>query len=138
MKTSAPAVSRSTTVSQRRKSESSSTAPRSWSTDCTVTWPSVAAESWSRIDSASRKEPRAPRAISASAASGASIASPSATFRSTLTRSGSRGRWNMNVWQRERTVGSTFARSVVQKTKSRCGGGSSISFRSAFQAASVS
>ena len=40
--------------------------------------------------------------------------------------------------QRERTVGRTLARSVVQKTKTRCGGGSSISFRSAFQAASVS
>ena len=54
------------------------------------------------------------------------------------TRSGSRGRWKTNVWQRERTVGSTFCSSVVQKTNSRCGGGSSISFRSAFHAASVS
>jgi len=36
--------------------------------------------------------------------------------------------------QRERTVGRTFASSVVQKTKRRCGGGSSISFRSAFHA----
>src|SRR5439155_962713 len=53
-------------------------------------------------------------------------------------RSGSRGRWNWKVWQRERTVASTFERSVVQKTKRRCGGGSSISFRSAFHAASVS
>ena len=52
--------------------------------------------------------------------------------------SGSRGRAKTNVWQRERTVGSTFARSVVQKTKTRWGGGSSISFSSAFQAASVS
>ena len=50
----------------------------------------------------------------------------------------SRGRWKTNVWQRERTVGMTFPRSVVQKTKRRWGGGSSISFRSAFQAASVS
>ena len=50
----------------------------------------------------------------------------------------SRGRWKTKVWQRERTVGSTLPRSVVQKTKSRCGGGSSISFSSAFQAASVS
>ena len=49
-----------------------------------------------------------------------------------------RGRWKTNVWQRERTVGSTLARSVVQKTKTRCGGGSSISLSSAFQAASVS
>ena len=50
----------------------------------------------------------------------------------------SRGRWKTNVWQRERTVGSTFCSSVVQKTKRRWGGGSSISFSSAFQAASVS
>ena len=46
--------------------------------------------------------------------------------------------WNTNVWQRDRTVGITFARSVVQKTKTRWGGGSSMSFRSAFQAAVVS
>ena len=52
--------------------------------------------------------------------------------------SGSRGRENMNVWQRDRTVGSIFDRSVVQKTKTRCGGGSSISLRSALNAASVS
>ena len=76
--------------------------------------------------------------MSASAASGASIPSPSATRRRSRTSSGSRGRGKTNVWQRERTVGSTFARSVVQKTKTRWGGGSSISFRSAFQAASVS
>ena len=44
----------------------------------------------------------------------------------------------MNVWQRDRTVGSIFERSVVQKTKTRCGGGSSISFSSALKAASVS
>ena len=50
----------------------------------------------------------------------------------------SRGRWNAKVWQRDRTVGSTFERSVVQKTKTRWGGGSSISFSSAFHAASVS
>ena len=61
-------------VSQRRKSASSSTAPSSWSTDCTVICCSVAAASWSSVDTASRNEPRAPRAISASAASGASIA----------------------------------------------------------------
>ena len=42
------------------------------------------------------------------------------------TRSGSRGRANTNVWQRERTVGSTLPSSVVQKTKRRWGGGSSI------------
>ena len=91
-----------------------------------------------RRDSASRYAPRAPRAISESAASGTSIPSPSAIRRSILTSSGSRGRGKTNVWQRERTVGSTFARSVVQKTKTRWGGGSSISFSSAFQAASVS
>src|SRR6266700_4190024 len=49
-----------------------------------------------------------------------------------------RGRWKTNVWQRERTVGRTFERSVVQKTKTRWGGGSSISFSKAFHAASVS
>ena len=48
------------------------------------------------------------------------------------------GRWKTNVWQRERTVGRTLARSVVQKTKTRWGGGSSISFSSAFQACDVS
>ena len=69
---------------------------------------SVADASWSSVDSASRNEPRAPRAISASAASGASIPSASQTRRSTRTSSGSRGRANTNVWQRERTVGSTL------------------------------
>ena len=78
-----------------------------------------------------RDERRAPRRARPSP-------SPSATRRSSRSRSGSRGRWKTNVWQRERTVGSTFCSSVVQKTKSRCGGGSSISFSSAFQAASVS
>jgi hypothetical protein len=98
----------------------------------------VAEASWSRVETASRNEPRAPRAISARAASGASIFSASAIRRSTRTSSGSRGRAKTKVWQRERTVCSTFARSVVQKTNTRWGGGSSISFRSAFHAASVS
>ena len=124
--------------SQSRKSTSSSTAPSSWSTSCTVIVPPVAEASWSSVDSASRNAPRPPRAISASAASGTSIPSPSAIRRSLRIRSGSRGRWKTNVWQRERTVGSTFWSSVVQKMKSRWGGGSSISFSSAFQAASVS
>jgi len=61
-----------------------------------------------------------------------------ATRVSTVRISWRRGRWKTNVWHRDRTVGSTFERSVVQKTKTRCGGGSSISFRSAFHAASVS
>ena len=64
--------------------------------------------------------------------------SPSQTRRRSVISSAKRGRWKTNVWQRERTVGSTLASSVVQKTKTRCGGGSSISFSSAFQAASVS
>ena len=64
--------------------------------------------------------------------------SPSHTRRSTATSSWSRGRWKTNVWQRERTVGRTLARSVVQNTKTRWGGGSSISFSSAFQACEVS
>ena len=102
----------------------------------------LAARSRPRAGRASRRRrgtSRARRARRAtSAASGASIPSPSATRRRQRTSSGSRGRWKTNVWQRERTVGSTFARSVVQKTKRRCGGGSSISFSSAFQAASVS
>ena len=85
-----------------------------------------------------QREARPPRAISASAASGTSIVSASAIRRNTRTSSGSRGRANTNVWQRERTVGSTFDRSVVQNTKTRWGGGSSMSFSSAFQAASVS
>ena len=73
MNESAPAVSRSTTRSHSRKSASSSTVPSSCSTDCTVTSFSVAAASWSRVDSASRNEPRAERATSASAWSGTSI-----------------------------------------------------------------
>ena len=76
--------------------------------------------------------------MSESAESCAWIPSPSATRRSSVTTSGSRGRWNTNVWQRERTVASTFCSSVVQKTKTRWGGGSSISLSSACQAASVS
>jgi hypothetical protein len=53
--------------------------PSSCSTACTVIWPSVAAESWSSVETASRNEPRAPRAISDSAWSGTSMPSPSAT-----------------------------------------------------------
>ena len=64
--------------------------------------------------------------------------SPSQTWRSAATSSWSRGRWKTNVWQRDRTVGITFWSSVVQKTKTRWGGGSSISLSSAFQAAVVS
>ena len=64
--------------------------------------------------------------------------SPSQILRSAWTSSCMRGRWKTNVWHRERTVGITFARSVVQKTKTRCGGGSSMSLRRAFQAAVVS
>src|SRR5438045_4395040 len=41
-----------------------------------------------------------------------SIPSPSATWRSTFTSSDRRGRAKVNVWQRERTVGSTLPRSV--------------------------
>src|SRR5262245_60820170 len=101
-----PAVSASTIRSPIRKSASSSTAPRSWRTDCTVTAPSVAAASWSSVETASRNEPRALRAIRASDASGASIFSPSAMRRRSFVSSESRGRANMNVWQRDRTVGS--------------------------------
>ena len=64
--------------------------------------------------------------------------SPSQILRSAETSSCIRGRWKTNVWQRDRTVGITFARSVVQKTKTRWGGGSSMSFSSAFHAAVVS
>ena len=60
---SRPAVSLSTIRSQSRKSASSSTAPSSWRTACTVTSPSVAAASWSSVETASRKLPRALRAI---------------------------------------------------------------------------
>ena len=48
------------------------------------------------------------------------------------------GRESTKVWQRERTVPIIFWSSVVQKTKTRWGGGSSISFSSALKAASVS
>ena len=75
--------------------------------------------------------------MSASAESWAWIPSPSATRRSSVTTSGSRGRWKTNVWQRDRTVASTFCSSVVQNTNTRWGGGSSMSFRSACHAASV-
>ena len=98
-------MSRSTTMSQSRRSDSSSTAPTSWSTDCASIELFVAAASWSSVDTASRNEPRAARAISDSAESCAWIPSPSATRRRSVTTSGSRGRWNTNVWQRERTVG---------------------------------
>ena len=76
----------------------------------TVTSPSVAAASWSSVETASRKLPRALRAISESAASGASISSPSATRRSSFVSSARRGRAKRNVWQRERTVGEHLAR----------------------------
>ena len=131
-------MSRSTTVSQSRRSDSSSTAPTSWSTDCASIELFVAAASWSRVETASRKEPRAERAMSESADSCAWIPSPSATRRSSVTTSGSRGRWKTKVWQRERTVASTFCNSVVQNTNTRWGGGSSMSFSSACHAASVS
>ena len=72
----------------------------------TVTFPSVAEASWSSVETASRKLPRALRAISESAASGASISSPSATRRRSFVSSASRGRAKRKVWQRERTVGS--------------------------------
>src|SRR5439155_539097 len=68
---SAPAVSRSMTRSQRRKRASSSTVPRSWSTAWTVTLPSVAEESWSSVEVASRNDPRAARATSEGACGGA-------------------------------------------------------------------
>ena len=55
---SAPAVSRSMTRSQRRKSASSSTVPSSSSTACTVTLFPVAEASWSSVDTASRYAPR--------------------------------------------------------------------------------
>ena len=125
--------------SQSRKSASSSTAPSSWSTAWTR---DLAARSPPRAGRASTRrrgsEPRAPRAISARAASGASIALAVGDPAQHLDELRQARPRNTNVWQRERTVGSTFARSVVQKTKTRCGGGSSISFSSAFQAASVS
>ena len=58
---SAPAVSWSTTRSISRKSASSSTAPSSWSTVWTVMFFSVAAASWSSVETASRNAPRADR-----------------------------------------------------------------------------
>ena len=94
---------------ESRKSASSSTAPSSCRTDCTVTFFSVAAASWSSVDSASRYEPRA----SARSAPGPRRALRSPRRRDprrrSCTSSGSRGREKENVWQRERTVGSTFA-----------------------------
>ena len=81
--------------------------------------PLVAADSWSSVEIASRNDPPAPRAMSERAESGASIPSPSQTLRRTVTISCSRGRWNTNVWQRDRTVWITFESSVVQKTKTR-------------------
>ena len=52
-------MSRSTTMSQSRSSDSSSTAPTSWSTDCASIELEVDAASWSSVDTASRNEPRA-------------------------------------------------------------------------------
>ena len=137
MKTSAPAVSRSTTMSQRRSSDSSSTAPTSWSTAWASTEPSRRGrELVERRGGVAERSARAAR-DQARARSPASRCPRRRRPGAGASRArSSRGRWNTNVWQRERTVGITFARSVVQKTKSRWGGGSSISFSSAFQAAS--
>ena len=133
---SAPAVSRSIDrVAETEERSSSTTVPTSCSTSCTETSLPGRRRELIEVEIASRNEPPAPRAISASAASGASIDSPSQTRRSDgdeLLQPRAAG--TTNVWQRERTVGSTLERSVVQKTKTRWGGGSSISFSSAFQA----
>ena len=57
----------------------------------------VAAASWSSVETASRKDPRAERAMSESADSCAWMPSPSATRRRSVTTSGSRGRWKTKV-----------------------------------------
>src|SRR5207244_2729629 len=53
--------------------------------------------------------------------------SPSQTRRRSVISSAKRGRWKTNVWQREGTVGSTLAGSVVRETEEGGGGGAAVS-----------
>ena len=88
-------------------------------TACTVILPSVAAVSWSRVETASPGQARAERAMRESAASGASTPRSRRCASATGRARCSRGRENKKVWQRDRTVRSIFDASVVQKTKTR-------------------
>jgi len=68
-------------------------------------------------------------------ATGSSIDSAPAARRSTVAIWSALGRWKSKRWQRSITVAGTFCASVVARTKTVLGGGSSSVFRNAFQAA---
>ena len=80
----------------------------------------------------------AERAISATAPSSISIPSAAETRRTTSAICSSEGRWKSKRWQRSTIVGITFCGSVVARTKTVFGGGSSRVLRKAFHASLVS
>ena len=86
---------------------------------------------------ASRKLPEAERAIIATAPSSISICSLAATRRRTTAISSREGRAKSKRWQRSAIVGITLWASVVARTKTVFGGGSSSVFRKAFHASLV-
>ncbi len=90
------------------------------------------------MPSASRKLPEAERAIVATAPSSTSISSAAATRFSTSEICSSEGRWKSKRWQRSAIVAITLCDSVVARTKTVFGGGSSSVLRKAFQASLVS
>ena len=96
------------------------------------------ATSWSRVPSASRKLPEAERAIIAVAPLSTSIPSAAETRPSTSEICSIEGRWKSKRWQRSAIVAITLCASVVARTKTVFGGGSSSVLRKAFQASLVS
>ena len=89
---------------------------------------------WSSSEVASRAEPSAARAMSASASSEASAPSAAAIRASSAIIASGSIRRRSKRWQRDSTVTGTFRISVVAKTKTTCGGGSSSVLRSALKA----
>ncbi len=128
----------SATMSSVWNSTSPSVVPSSSRTSATPIRPSQAVDSWSSVETASRKLPPAARATRPIAAGSMSIDSASAMRCSTAPISGSPGRWKTNRWQRLRMVGSIACISVVQSTNTTCSGGSSSVFRTALDASFVS
>jgi hypothetical protein len=93
---------------------------------------------WSRRDSESRTLPSPRRATISSAARSASIPSALQMRSSCAIRSFSSILRRMNFCTRERMVCGTLCISVVANMKITCGGGSSMSFSSAFHEAAES